>query len=77
MIVSHANTAASTNVYAQILPGPSFPPEQILPGPSFPPGLDKELQVRTVRGDTVIVPANLARTATASCASDEFAGQAM
>jgi hypothetical protein len=62
MIVSNGSIAASNNVYAQIPPGPSSPP-----------GLDKELQVRTVRGDTVIVPANLARTATASCASDEFA----
>jgi hypothetical protein len=52
-------------------PGPQGPPGT--PGEQGPPGPDKELQVRTVSGDTVSVPSSETRTATATCASDEFA----
>ena len=40
-------------------------------GPQGPPGPDKELQVRSVAGNTVSIPSGQTRTATASCNSDE------
>ena len=52
--------------------GPAGPQgSQGVQGAQGPPGPDKELQVRSVAGNTVSIPSGQTRTATASCNSDE------
>jgi hypothetical protein len=50
-------------------PGPQGP--QGIQGIQGPAGPDKELQVRSVVGNSVTIPSGQTRTATASCDSDE------